>query len=260
VKLFALVGTGIKTISHITEEAKGYISSCDLVLYLINEPVLESYIKRLAKASEPLNTIYFNSDSRENSYKEIARYAQSKMENVESLCLVIYGHPCIFATPGLLALEKLSEQVKTVVCPGISAMDCLYADLRFDPSQGGVQLVDATELIIYEKYLDIFSHTVIYQIGMVGNLGLPTNKKNEKALIFLKNKLLRLFNSDKKALIYEAALYPGVDPKIIEFNLSDLDKQELTTLSTLYIPPVEHAQRKACADALELLTIGIEED
>lgn len=255
-KLFALVGTGIKTIAHITEEAKGYISHCDLVLYLINEPVLESYIIRLAKASESLNPIYFNSSSRENSYKEIENYIQLKMDYVQSLCFVVYGHPCIFVTPGLQTLWKLNEQVKTVVCPGISALDCLYADLKFDPSQGGVQLFDATEFIVYEKKPDTSSHTVVYQIGMIGNLGLPTAKINKEALLFLKNKLLGSFDPGKNAFIYEASLYPGADPKIIEFNLTDLDKQELTTLSTLYIPPVANNQRKANPEALKLLKTG----
>ncbi|HAU2049235.1 TPA: methylase, partial [Legionella pneumophila] len=116
-KVVALVGTGIKTIAHITEEAKGYISTCDKVIYLVNEPLLERYIRKLAKSSESLDEIYFNSKSRESAYNNIAQYIYSAIEDVRSLCVVIYGHPCVFATPGLLAFSGLSNNIKTVVCP-----------------------------------------------------------------------------------------------------------------------------------------------
>lgn len=251
-KVVALVGTGIKTIAHITEEAKGYISTCDKVIYLVNEPLLERYIRKLAKSSESLDEIYFNSKSRESAYNNIAQYIYSAIEDVRSLCVVIYGHPCVFATPGLLALSMLDDSIKTVVCPGISTQDCLYADSRFDPASGGIQSFDATEYLLYDKVVDPSSHVVIYQIGMVGNLGLPTNKINFEALNFIKKKLIELYKKEKKAVIYEAALYPGTHPKISEFDLEQLDRQELTTLSTLYIPP-DKIQRMPSSDALRLL-------
>ncbi|HEL8398066.1 TPA: methylase, partial [Legionella pneumophila] len=182
----------------------------------------------------------------------IAQYIYSAIEDVRSLCVVIYGHPCVFATPGLLALSMLDDSIKTVVCPGISTQDCLYADLRFDPASGGIQSFDATEYLLYDKVVDPSSHVVIYQIGMVGNLGLPTNKINFEALNFIKKKLIELYKKEKKAVIYEAALYPGTHPKISEFDLEQLDRQELTTLSTLYIPP-DKIQRMPSSDALRLL-------
>lgn len=251
-KLLALVGSGIKTISHITEEAKGYICSCDKVLYLVNEPLLEAYIDKLSKSCRTLAPIYFRSELRECAYKNIAQEIQLELNGVNSLCVVIYGHPCVFATPGLLALSDIDKNIKTVVCPGISAQDCLYSDLKFDPASGGVQTFDATEYLLYDKLVDSSSHIIIYQIGMVGNLGLPTNKINMEAIRFIKRKLLCIYENDKKAIIYESALYPGTNPKITNFNLYELDAQELTTLSTLYIPP-DKKQREPNAQALKLL-------
>lgn len=252
-KLLALVGTGIKTISHITDEAKGYISNCDSVLYLVNEPLLEAYINKLAKSSRSLEPIYFKNKDRENGYGDIAQEIHNELSRVESLCVVIYGHPCVFATPGLLAMSCLDKDVKTIISPGISALDCLYADLRFDPANGGIQTFDATEYLLYEKIIDTSSHLVIYQIGMVGNLGLPTNKVNLDAISFVKSKLLALYDNNKTAIIYESALYPGTNPKILEFKLPELEKQDLSPISTLYIPP-NNKKRRPNALALTLLT------
>jgi len=226
VKILALVGTGIKTVSHLTEEAKGYICNCDKVLYLVNEPLLEIYIKKLAKLSETLETVYFKSELREKVYNNIAKKIHKELEKFDSICVVIYGHPCFFSTPGLLALSYLENSIKTVVCPAISAQDCLYADLRFDPASGGMQTFDATEYLLYDKLIDTSSHIVIYQISMVGNLCLPTSKVNMEAIIFIKKKLLNIYGKGKKAFIYESALYPRNNPTIIEFYLDDLDKQK----------------------------------
>lgn len=251
-KVLALVGTGIKTIAHLTEEASGYIRTCEKVLYLVNEPLLARYICKLAQSSESLDEIYINAPSRERAYHHIVEKIHREVEQVNSLCVVIYGHPCVFATPGLLALSTLNQDVKTVVCPAISAQDCLYADLRFDPASGGIQSFDATEYLLYDKTVDTSSHVVIYQIGMVGNLGLPTNKINLEAIHFIQKKLMKLYKKEKKAIVYEAALYPGTHPRIAEFDLEHLDKQELTTLSTLYLPPDE-IQQVPSPDAVKLL-------
>ncbi|HHT0602619.1 TPA: SAM-dependent methyltransferase, partial [Legionella anisa] len=116
----------------------------------------------------------------------------------------------------------------------------------------GIQSFDATEYLLYDRSVDTSSHVVVYQIGMVGNLGLPTNTVNLEAINFIKHKLINLYKNGKKAIIYEAALYPGTHPKITEFELEQLDRQELTTLSTLYIPPDENL-RVPSSDALRLL-------
>jgi uncharacterized protein YabN with tetrapyrrole methylase and pyrophosphatase domain len=252
VKTLALIGSGIKTIAHLTEEAKGYINNCDKVIYLVNEPLLDIYIQKQAKSSRSLDHTYFKSESRGHAYNKIAQEILAELESVSSLCVVIYGHPCVFATPGLLALSSIDKNIKTVVCPAISAQDCLYADLRFDPASGGTMAFDATEYILYDKLIDISSHVIIYQIAMIGNLGLPTEKINIEAIRFIKKQLLGVYEAEKKAVIYESALYPGTNPKIVEFNLKDLDKQELTTISTLYIPP-DKIQRKPNECALKLL-------
>lgn len=254
-KVLALIGTGITTISHITEEAKGYICNCDKVLYLVNEPLLESYINRLAKATESLEPVYFKSKARAAAYENIAEHICNALESVNSLCVVIYGHPCFFATPGLLALSKFSnEEVKTIVCSAISALDCLYADFRFDPANGGMQVFDATEYLLYDKLIDNSTHIIIYQIGMVGNLGLPTNKVNLHAVYLIKKRLLKVYKNEKKAFIYEAAVYPHTKPKISEFHLNELEKQKFTSISTLYIPP-DDVKRIPNAETLKLINI-----
>ena len=47
-----LVGSGIKFVSHITNEAKASIEQADKVLYLVNEPAIGEWIRRTNSNSE----------------------------------------------------------------------------------------------------------------------------------------------------------------------------------------------------------------
>ena len=65
-KLF-VVGSGIKSISHISQETKVIIQQSDKVLYLLNEDSLKDWVKRESKSSESLEPIYFSSSKRIDS-------------------------------------------------------------------------------------------------------------------------------------------------------------------------------------------------
>ena len=55
-----VVGSGIKSIAHLTEETKRVIQNADKVLYLVNEDNLKTWINRESKEAESLEPIYFN--------------------------------------------------------------------------------------------------------------------------------------------------------------------------------------------------------
>jgi len=55
--------------------------------------------------------------------------------------------------------------------PGISAEDCLFADLGIDPSFMGCQTVEATDLLLRNRPLITSGHVLIWQVGVVGDPG-----------------------------------------------------------------------------------------
>lgn len=236
-KKLVIAGTGIKTVAHITEETKGYIQACDKVVYLINEPAMQKYISNLAKSSENLDELYFSSTMRSESYKKISEKVIQDLEVVNSVCLVLYGHPSFFAIPGLLAASKIElDNIETIICPAVSSLDCLLVDLKLDPGNGGLQILDATEFLLYNKPLLPSTNVLLYQVAMVGNTGLPNNPVNKEAFAYLKDKLISLYSKDKIIYLYEAALYPRKFPVVLEISLGDFSIQNMTTLTTVYIP------------------------
>jgi len=238
-KKLVITGFGIKFLSHLTTESKAYISKADKVLYLVNEPLTKEWIKKNTCQHEELDNIYFSHEKRVDSYKAITKKIIDELNVYDFVCVVIYGHPSVFAQPGLDAAIKTSAElnIETIILPAISAVDCLYADLMVDPGEQGCFSVDATELLLFDKVFDPTCHLVLWQLGMIGNLGLPSEDVSLENLNLLVDKLLESYEPDHVVKLYEAAMYPGMEPTISTFSLKDLSEQRINNISTLYVPP-----------------------
>lgn len=222
-------------------------------MYLVNEPITKQWIERYSKLSESLDPIYFSENDRQNSYDKIRDKILAELETYDFITVVLYGHPTIFADPGLQAIVAAQKNsIETIILPGISVENCLYADLKIDPGLFGCFHVEATELLLYDKIIDPTAHICIWQVGMIGNRSVPCFNQTTNHLKLLRSKLKNYYPEDHKAILYEAAMYTGVEPKIHQFSLCDIENQSIGTLSTLYIPPL--AQRKPNMDILSQLT------
>src|SRR6202034_1003142 len=89
-----------------------------------------------------------------------------KGKNVAGL---FYGHPGVFAAPPHRAITIARKEGYTAtLLPGISAEDCLYADLGVDPSLSGSLTYEASDLVLRKRPLLPSSHLVLYQVGAIG--------------------------------------------------------------------------------------------
>ena len=240
-KSLVILGSGIKTISHLTTESIPYIEKSDIVLYLVNEPILKEWITKYSQKSMSLDDIYFSTRKRIEAYKKISEFVCEQLDVYDRVCFVLYGHPTTFAEPGLAAatsVGKTRTDTEVIILPGVSALDCLLCDLRLDPSVRGCFSVEANELLLYNKRLDKSVHNIVWQVGMIGNIGAPTYTLNRECLDFLKEYLLEVYDESHILILYEASIFPFKPHKEKRFELKNISKQEFTPLSTIYIPPV----------------------
>ena len=150
-----IAGSGIKFVSHLTTEVKAHIEQSELVLYLVNNPAMKLWIEENSKASESLDKIYSSHPDRRTNYNEIANYVIKKLDTTKTLCVVLYGHPTVFAQPGLIAAKLAKQKGHDVnVLPGISAEDCLFAELMINPASSGCQSFEATDFLIRKRVFD----------------------------------------------------------------------------------------------------------
>lgn len=233
-----LAGTGIKSLSHITREVEVSVQQADKVLYLVNEPVIEEWILKQASETESMHDLYIKNESRRDNYRAIIDKIIEEHEVCRNLCVLIYGHPTVFAYPGIEAIRQIERKGGVVkIMPGISAEDCLFADLRVNPGERGCLSIEATEFLLYDRVIDPMSHVIFWQIGQVGNTGIPTTGLNNALLDYFCRRITEIYGHDKEVVLYEASLYPNIPPKIRKLNISLLKQEEISTISSLYLSP-----------------------
>ena len=233
-----VAGVGIKSISHLTEEVKKAVSDSDLVMFLLNEPLMKQYIRENSKSYYDLEDTYYSHDIRFEAYDAISNKILSAIDEYHSVCVVAYGHPFFCADPFLKAAkiaDKASNRV--IFMPGISSLDCLISDLMIDPARGGLQIYEATHLLHKKKPVDISVNLIVLQAGFVsvkGHVHLGENDGYKDLCSYLQ----KLYPIDHKVTIYEASLYPSVAPKIEVASIASLHKSNVSPISSIFVPSV----------------------
>lgn len=239
-----VVGSGIKFIAHLTTEAKAYIEQSNKVLFLVNEPAMKKWLLRANPNAESLDKIYTSHKLRQHCYTAITEYILKAVRENQHVCVVLYGHPTVFAKPALDAvIQARQEGYFAKILPGISSEDCLFADLLIDPASNGCLSFEATDLLIHQRKLDISCHVILWQVSVIGMLDNSKTHNNKKGINLLFSFLNNYYNSDHQIISYTAAQYPGFEPIIENFSLEQLPNIQFSRISTLYIPP---AQKPIC--------------
>ncbi|HHS2910708.1 SAM-dependent methyltransferase [Legionella pneumophila serogroup 1] len=249
-----VVGSGIKSISHLTEETKRVIQSADKVLYLINEDNLKQWIQREAKNSESLDSIYFSSEKRIEAYQALTNHIIEEYKKVSILCVVFYGHPTVFADSALNAVRQIKKDGgEAIILPAVSAQDCLFSDLEIDPGDQGCFSIEATELVLFERFIDVHAHLILWQVANFGR----TDGKKANNLSILKDYLSDYYPADYSICLYEAPSLPTCSPRIEWIQLCHMDQSVISSITTVYIPPIEN---KAISNKyLRLLNLTVDD-
>lgn len=252
-----LVGTGIKFMSHLTTEAKAYIQQSPKVLHLVNEPAMQMWIEKNNANAEALDPLYTKYPLRLHCYRAITEYILDTLRQQQHVCVVMYGHPTVFAQPGLAAIEQArKEGFYAAILPGISSESCLFADLLIDPGKGGCLSFETTEFLLRALPVEPTSHLILWQVGVIGALGHTQKHDNTKGATCLMERLLEYYPATHTLILYEAAQYPHHEPIIHEFSLKELPQAPFSRLTTLYVPPIG---RKPLAETM-LTRLGISKE
>ncbi|MEM7332265.1 MAG: SAM-dependent methyltransferase [Chloroflexota bacterium] len=248
-----IVGTGVQAGVHLSIQARESICLADKVLYVIPGDWAESWMLSLNDTAESLIPLYNQNQHRLDTYGDMVERIMHFVRQGLQVCTVFYGHPGVFVTPSheAIALAR-REGFTAVMYPGISAEDCLFADLGVDPATCGCQSFEATDFLVRRRRFDPHSHLIIWQIGVVGHLGSKATQEIN-GLRLLTDELAKTYGLDHVAIIYEAAPHPRYQSRIERVSLKNLPKTRLISISTLYIPP------KAIApiDETQLAALGL---
>ena len=153
-------------------------------------------------------------------------------------CVAFYGHPGTFAHSTHEAIRVArKEGHRARMLPGISAQDCLFADLGFDPSDG-CQIYEATAFLVSKPKTDPSCALILYQAGAIGVSTFETTALwNRSGLQVLTEVLAKKYSPRHKVTLYTAPHFPVCDPIIQKVSIARLPKAEVTIATTLFVPP-----------------------
>jgi Tetrapyrrole (Corrin/Porphyrin) Methylases len=238
--LLVVVGTGIKAVGHMTLDARAWIASADEVHYVTTDPLTEGVIRELAPNAQSLARFYEIGRERHDTYNAMTQAMLAGVRAGRTVCAAFYGHPGVFVWPSHDAIRRArAEGIRAIMEPGVSAEDCLFADLGLDPAVVGCAQYEATDFLVYRRRPDPSGALIIWQIGAVGDFAWNPGRTNADNVRVLAGELMRTYGPEHVVVVYEAAQLPTCLPKIVHVRLADLPFVQLSTASTLFVPPVE---------------------
>ncbi|KAI3606145.1 uroporphyrin-iii c tetrapyrrole (corrin porphyrin) methyltransferase [Moniliophthora roreri] len=154
---------------------------------------------------------------------------------------VFYGHSGVFVNPSHRAIALAREEgFKAKMLAGVSAEDCLFADLEFDPAILGCMTCEASECLARDRPFNPFIHNIIWQVGSIGITNMTFS--NDKFSILV-DRLEKDFAPNHTVVYYVGRVLPKAVSKIETFTVADLRKaraqvqSHFDVVSTLYVPP-----------------------
>jgi uncharacterized protein YabN with tetrapyrrole methylase and pyrophosphatase domain len=236
-----IVGTGIKAVGQITLEAAATIRNAERVLYLAADTITEAWILEQNPNSESLQGCYADSKLRMQSYLEMIERILTYVRSGMDVCAAFYGHPGVFVYPSHEAIRiARAEGFPATMLPGVSAEDCLFADLGFDPARHGCQSFEATDFLLYGRQFDPRCSLILWQVGLVGEIDFKRRYK-ASGLRLVVERLLASYPASHEVAIYEAAQYTICEPRVDWMPLGKLIESRVTPISTLYVPRLSDA-------------------
>ncbi len=234
-----VVGTGITAAAHVTTEALASMQRADKLFYLVTDPVTDAWMRQLNGSAETLENCYAEGKSRFKSYEEMTARILAAVRSGLQVCAAFYGHPGVFVNASHAAIRRARQEgFSARMLPGISAEDCLFADLGLNPGDRGCQSFEASDFVGYRRRFDPTSPLILWQVGVLGERSVRKGKPcRPERLRILASVLRKHYASRHPVVLYEAAQLPTCDPVTRRIPLTRLATESILPMTTIYVPP-----------------------
>ncbi len=243
----ACVGLGMTLGAHLTPRARSHIEGADVVFVAVSDPIVELWVQEMhadVRSLQPLYGRVSGEKSRQDTYREMVEVMLAEVRAGRRVCGVFYGHPGVFAQAPHRAVEQARREGFTAVMEaGVSAEDCLYADLGIDPGRVGCQHYEASQLMFYRRRLDPSAYLVVWQPSIAGDRSFRRFGTGPDHVRLLVEVLAEDWPLDHACTLYEAATLPIHVPRIETVRLRDLPEADLRLQTTLVLPPARPLQQ-----------------
>lgn len=237
------VGLGMTLGSHISPLSRSYIENADVVFVAASNQLVEQWVCSMNPDVRSLQTYYDEGTSRMITYRNMVEAIMIEVRAGKTVCGAFYGHPGVFAwAPHETIRIAQVEGYKAHMQAGISAEDCLYADLGIDPGTRGCIHYEASQFMFKKKLVDPTAYLVLWQVGIAGDKTLAKFSIASEYKQVLVDMLLIMYPGDHIITLYECAVLPIENARIEKIKLEDLANADINLKTTVLIPPCKEPE------------------
>jgi uncharacterized protein YabN with tetrapyrrole methylase and pyrophosphatase domain len=144
-----VAGLGMVGVHQITKEVEETIRRSHRVFITDMALGVVDYLKTLCPHITDLTSRREIGKHRLPIYRRMASEVVAAALEKPPVCFACYGHPNLYCYPTTL-IQRAAQvlDLKTLVLPGISSLDSLMSALGVDPGFDGLQVYEATDLLI----------------------------------------------------------------------------------------------------------------
>lgn len=238
-----IIGTGVVPGLHLTREAEAAIRGSTEVLYVDKSFGIEEFLSSMCPKITDLHAAaYREGAERLDAYRAMASYVIEAALDHPPVTFALYGHPLVYAFPPFIvaaAARAIGLNVK--VLPGISSLDTMFVDLHFDPCTQGVQMYEATDLLLRQRPIQPDVPCFVWQIGTVESRLYSIASSTSGRFSKIKDYLAKFYPMDHEMVAVYSSSMPLVPSNTVKFTLNTIEEKasELHQGVTVFIPPVK---------------------
>lgn len=242
----ACVGLGMTLGAHLGPRARSYLERSDVVFAAVGDPLAELWLQQVHGDVRSLQPLYAEGKPRHDTYREMVAAVLAEVRAGRRVCAAFYGHPGVFAqAPHRIVEQARAEGYDAVMEPGISAEDCLYADLGIDPGRVGCAHFEASQFMLYRRVVDPSAYLVLWQVGIAGDRSCTRWATDGARRQVLVDVLAHDYPSTHEVILYEAATTAIGTPRMQRLPLSRLAAADVDLRTTLVVPPCRPLRENA---------------
>jgi uncharacterized protein YabN with tetrapyrrole methylase and pyrophosphatase domain len=150
-----VAGLGIRGIDQVTRETEAAFRRSNEILAVPTLPAVLEYLKDMCATVTDLHPVsYRENENRIDAYDTMSSMVLNAALDHPPVSFATYGHPLVYVYPTRQIINAAPFLGLTVrVLPAVSSLDSMFVDLDFDPAINGLQMYEATDVLIRQRPL-----------------------------------------------------------------------------------------------------------
>ena len=234
-----LVGLGMYELRQVTLETLEILKRAKRVFHLSGR---HKELTALNGKTEDLSTLYLRPGKATEIYANIAKYVLSFAAETHPLVFAVEGNPMLFSDISWKIAELgIAANLRVEALPGVSCLDVLPIQLGFEPGDLGLQVLEATQLVLYSLSINPYLSTLILQVGELGKRELIAGGKRHPHIFgrFVSH-LRNFFPSDHPAIFVVSASGKQSPSVVFSTEIDSIAEHQDRIIPgmTLYVPRI----------------------